>query len=136
MENRRIYSCAFFLPLCFLTLCLTGQLAAQAGFAGPGHYQITNARTGAILEMDANDQTGIRQVPVAVAAQFSQNQVWEITPAPVAGYYVIRNSMNGTALETVGPRSRSMVRALPYNGGPSQQWRFDADPAGSVMIVS
>src|SRR6266404_47307 len=131
---RNNSGCVFSTALLVFALSLPGQNNAQVGFNGPGRYQITNARTGGVLEMDRDDQTSIRLVPVAVASQ--GNQGWEIEPAATQGYFIIRNPMGSTALETVGPRGRPTVRAMPYHGGLSQQWRFDADPAGATLIVS
>src|SRR5258706_16249181 len=79
--NRKCYGCVSLLAL-FLSI----QLASQVGFNGPGHYQITNVRTGGILVMDGNVLTSILHVPVAITSPPSHNQVLDNAPAPCYSY--------------------------------------------------
>jgi hypothetical protein len=111
-------------------LCIPVVLTAQGGFEGPGRYQILNARGGRALEVDRDNPANVRQVDAD-----EHVQTWDITEAS-RGYFYIRSSVGGNALESVGPRDRPMVRATRFQGSPSQQWRFDTDPDGYVTIVS
>ncbi|MFN0172700.1 MAG: M48 family metalloprotease [Bryobacteraceae bacterium] len=112
-------------------LCLPYQAAAQGGFNGPGRYQITNLKSGKVLDLDRNDQTSVIQF----SSQGSDNQVWAIRAAG-SGFYSLRNTMNGNALEAVGTANSSRVRATSFTGASGQQWRFDASKDGNAFIVS
>jgi len=42
-------------------LCLPNEAAAQGGFNGPGRYEITNLKSGKVLDLDRNDHTSVIQ---------------------------------------------------------------------------
>ena len=42
-------------------LCLPYEVGAQGGFNGPGRYEITNLKSGKVLDVDRNDQTSVIQ---------------------------------------------------------------------------
>ena len=42
-------------------LCLPNEAAAQGRFNGPGRYEITNLKSGKVLDLDRNDQTSVIQ---------------------------------------------------------------------------
>ncbi len=114
-----------------LALCLPYPAGAQGGFNGPGRYEITNLKSGKVLDLDRNDQTSVIQF----SSRGTDNQVWDIR-ASGSGFYSLQNGMNGNALETTGNRNSTAVRATRFNGGPSQQWRFDTARDGNALIVS
>lgn len=112
-------------------LCLPYPATAQGGFNIPGRYEITNVKSGKVLDLDRNDQTSVIQF----SSRGTDNQVWEIQ-AIGGGYYSFRNAMNGNALEAVGDRNSTQVRATIFDGRSSQQWRIEAGKDGSALIVS
>ena len=114
-----------------LALGLPYPAGAQGGFNGPGRYEITNLKSGKVLDLDRNDQTTVIQF----SARGTDNQVWDIRSAG-AGFYSLHNAMNGNALEAVGTRNSTPVRAMRPNGGFNQQWRFDTGKDGRALIVS
>src|SRR5438094_1874858 len=104
---------------------------AQGGFNGPGRYEITNLKSGKVLDLDRNDQTSVIQF----SSRGTDNQVWDITSAG-SGFYYLRNTMNGNALEAVGTGNSTPVRGTHFNSSAGQQWRFDAGEDGNALIVS
>jgi hypothetical protein len=50
-----------------------GFAGAQGGFNGPGRYEITNVKSGKVLDLDRNDQTSVIQF----SSRGTDNQVWE-----------------------------------------------------------
>ena len=112
-------------------LCLPYQAGAQGGFNGPGRYEVINVKSGKALDLDRNDQTSVTQF----ASRGTGDQVWEIRPAG-SGFYYLLHTMNGNALEAVGTRNSTPVRATRFSGGSSQQWRFDTGKNGTALIVS
>ena len=114
-----------------LALCLPYQAAAQGGFNGPGRYEITNSKSGKVLDLDRNDQTRVMQF----SSRGTDNQAWDIQTAG-GGRYSLRSVMNGNALEAVGNSNSTPVRATRFDGRSSQQWRFDAGKDGTALIVS
>ncbi len=127
---RRISSFAALVAVTMVwVLCFPNGARAQGGFNGPGRYEIAKPRSGQVLDLSQNDQTSILQV----VPTGTDGQKWEILPAD-SGYYFLRNAMNGTALEAIG--GNTSVQAMRFNGGPSQQWRFDTGRNGSALIVS
>src|ERR1700745_830697 len=89
-----------FIPL-YVILCLPGMTYAQGGFRGPGSYEITNIKSGKVLDLDRNDQTSVIQF----SSRGTDNQAWAIRPAE-GGYYYLRNMMNGYALDAPGNENR------------------------------
>jgi hypothetical protein len=114
-----------------LSLCLPCPAGAQGGFDGPGRYEITNSKSGKVLDVDRNDQTRVMQF----SSRGTDNQAWEIR-AVGGGLYSLRSVMNGNALEAVGNSNSTPVRATRFDGRSSQQWRFDAGKDNSALIVS
>jgi len=60
--------------------------SSQGGFAGPGRYEIANVRSGKVVDLDRNNQTGVIQF----STRGTDNQQWDIIPAP-DGFWFIRN---------------------------------------------
>lgn len=114
-----------------LGLCLPYQAGAQGGFNGPGRYQITNVKSGKVIDLDRNDKTSVIQF----ASKGTDNQVWEIQAAG-NGFYSLKSGMNGNALEAVGNSNSTPLRATRYDGRTGQQWRIDAGKDGGALIVS
>jgi hypothetical protein len=114
-----------------LLLCLPYPADAQGGFQGPGQYEILNAQSRKVLDLDQNDPSRVIQR----ARQGTESQIWEIQAAGDR-FYFMRNLMTGNALEAVGTRNSTPVMATPFDGRPSQQWRFDAAAEGAALIVS
>ncbi len=124
-------------------LCLTAAIAlaaaaflpgpawAQGGFNGPGRYEITNVRSGKVIDLDRNDQTGVIQF----SARNTDNQQWDVVPAE-SGFWYLRNAMNGAALEAMGPGNSTPVRGTPFTGSPSQQWRITPAMDGNALITN
>lgn len=112
-------------------LCLPYQAGAQGGFNGPGRYEITNLKSGKVLDLDRNDQTSVIQF----SSRGTDNQVWDIRAAG-GGFYSLRNGMNGNALGTAGANNSAPVRATRFDGRSNQQWRFEAGKDGNAIIVS
>ena len=112
-------------------VCLPHPAAAQGGFNGPGRYEIINVHSGKVLDLDRNDQTTVIQF----SARGTDNQVWEIESAG-AGFYSLRSSMNGNALEAAGTGNSAPLHATRFDGRSSQQWRIDNANGGNALIVS
>jgi hypothetical protein len=106
-------------------------LSAQGGFNGPGRYEITNLKSGKVIDLDRNNQTTVIQF----SARNTDNQVWEIRQAN-SGYYFILNGMNGNALDAPEDGNSAPVFGRPFNGGPSQQWRIEPGKDGNLLIVN
>ena len=104
---------------------------AQGGFNGPGRYQITNLKSGKVLDLDRNDQSKVLQF----SSRGTDNQAWDIRTAD-GKFYFVQSAMNGNALEAVGTRNSTPVRAARFDGLSGQQWRFDAGKDGTAVIVS
>lgn len=114
-----------------LALCLPFPALSQGGFNGPGRYEITNVKSGKVIDLDRNDQTSVIQF----ASRGTNNQVWNIRAAG-GGFYSLQNAMNGNALEAVGTNNSTQVKATRSDGRSSQQWRLDEGSNGSALIVS
>src|SRR5580700_5930302 len=104
---------------------------AQGGFNGPGRYEISNVRSGKVIDQDRSDQAGIIQI----SARNTDNQQWDVVPAE-PGYWVLRNAMNGNALERVGSGNSTPVRGMPFTGSPGQQWRIVPARGGNALITN
>lgn len=112
-------------------LLMTWPLAGQGGYGGPGRYEITNVKSGKVLDLDRNNQTTVIQF----ASRGTDNQTWFIRPAR-NGYFYLRNGMNGNALDAGYGGNSTPVQGMPFNAGDSQQWRFDQGKDGNALIVS
>lgn len=106
-------------------------LWGQGGFNGPGRYEISNVRSGKVIDLDRNNQTGVIQF----AARNTDNQQWDVVPAE-PGFWCLRNAMNGAALEAMGPGNSTPVRGMPFTGSPSQQWRITPASDGNALITN
>lgn len=131
IRKHKFYSVAMAAAGIALALCLPHPAGAQGGFNGPGRYEITNVKSGKVLDLDRNDQTTVIQF----SSRGTDNQVWDVRAAG-SGFYSLVNTMNGNALETIGNRNSTPVRATRFNGGSSQQWRIDSGKNGNGLIVS
>ncbi|HYM05616.1 MAG TPA: DUF3011 domain-containing protein [Terriglobales bacterium] len=134
MIDRRIFRPAaglLWLAAGAAVLQLAPPALAQGGFGGPGTYEITNLKSGKVMDLDRNDQTSVIQF----SSRGTENQAWSIRPAE-GGYYYLRNMMNGYALEAPGNENSTPVIARPFNGGPNQQWRFERGKDGNALITS
>jgi len=116
----------------FWVLSFPSTADAQGGFDGPGPYEITNLKSGKVLDLNRGDQTSVIQF----SSRGTENQVWEIRPSREPGFYYLRNAMNGNALEADGTRNSTPVRATRFDGGDNQQWRFEAGKDGNALIIS
>ena len=112
-------------------LCVPYSVSAQTGFNGPGSYEITNLQSGKVLDLDRRDGTSVIQF----SSQGTDHQRWAIGPAS-SGLFYIRNTMNGNVLEAVRTGNSTSVRATPFRGGSSQQWRLDVGQDGNALITS
>lgn len=110
---------------------LAPRARAQGGFEGPGIYEITNVKSGKVMDLDRNDQTTVIQF----SARGTDNQAWSVRPTR-NGYFYLRNMMNGYALEARGNENSTPVVGRPFDGGPNQQWRFEPGKDGNVLITS
>ena len=119
-----------FLPVVVCAV-ISWPLLAQGGFDGPGRYEITNVKSGKVLDLDRNNQTTVIQF----SSRGTDNQTWFVRPAG-SGYFYLRNGMNGYALDADGGGNSVPVQGVPFNGGASQQWRFDTGKDGNALIVS
>ena len=109
----------------------TVPLLAQGGFDGPGRYEITNVKSGKVLDLDRNNQTTVIQY----SSRGTDNQTWFIRPAG-DGYFYLRNGMNGYALDADGGDNTTPVEGAPFTGRDNQRWRFDPGKDGNAIIVS
>ena len=114
-----------------VSILFPATVSAQGGFTGPGRYQITNLKSGKVLDLDRNDQASVIQL----SAGRSDSQIWDVQRAG-SGFYTLRNVMSGTVLDAVGNRNSTPVRAMRYNGDSRQQWRLEAGTDGNALIVS
>ncbi|MGA2435438.1 MAG: DUF3011 domain-containing protein [Bryobacteraceae bacterium] len=106
-------------------------LLGQGGFDAPGRYQIANVKTGKAVDIDRSGQSNVLQF----SAHGTETQTWRIRPA-APGYFFLRNEWNGFALDAGGGMKSEPVHAVPFNGGDSQQWRFERAKDGNALIVS
>lgn len=104
---------------------------AQGRFEGPGLYEITNLKSGKVIDLDRNDQTTVIQF----SSRGTDNQTWDIRPAG-QGYYYVRNLMNGYALDSGHGGNSTPVHGVPFNGSDSQQWRLEMGKDGNALIMS
>jgi len=104
---------------------------AQGGFDGPGRYELTNLKSGKLLDLDRNDQTTVIQF----SPRGAENQRWDIERAE-SGFYYIRNAMNGKALEITRNSNSSPLVCGRFDGNPNQQWRIQPGKDGNALIVS
>ncbi len=129
MSNARFFGAAGVTMA--ILLSVPYQVKAQGGFNGPGRYEIMNIKSGKVIDLDRNDQNSVIQF----SSRGTDNQTWIIRPAR-DGFFYIRNTMNGSALECISPNNGTQVRGLPFTGGPAQQWRFEDGKDGNALIVS
>jgi beta-barrel assembly-enhancing protease len=102
---------------------------AQGGFDGPGTYEITNLKSGKVIDLDRNDKRTVIQF----SSRGTDNQAWDIQSAG-NGFYTLRNRMNGNALESMGTPNSTPVQATRFDGRSSQQWRFGVRGSSAVIL--
>ena len=100
----------------------------QGGFNGPGTYEITNFKSGKVIDLDRNDQTTVIQF----SSRGTDNQTWYIQNAD-SGFYFIRNGMNGNAMTATGGNA-SPLQGRPFTGDASQQWSIENGKDGNAII--
>src|SRR5258708_40211937 len=110
---------------------LSWPLLAQGGFEGPGRYEITNVKSGKVLDLDRNNQTTVIQF----SSRGTDNQTWFVRPAG-SGYFYLRNGMNGYALDADGGGNSVPVQGAPFTWAANQQRRFDTGKDGHALNVS
>lgn len=115
----------------WIAVLFVGSAFGQGGFNGPGSYEITNIKSGKVLDLDRNDQTSVIQY----SSRRSDNQTWYVQQAD-SGTWYIRNGMNGNALTATQNRNAAPVQGLPFTGDPSQQWGIEAGKDGNAVIIS
>src|SRR5438552_2232753 len=114
------------------TLCAGAYLLlAQGGFNGPGRYEITNLKSGKVMDLDRNDQTTVIQF----SSRGTDNQTWEFRNAGGEFYFIV-NGMNGYALDAGRAGNSDPLQGRPFNGGETQQWRIEPGKDGNALIVS
>jgi Protein of unknown function (DUF3011)/Ricin-type beta-trefoil lectin domain-like len=115
----------------FVSVVLSWPVLAQGNFEGPGRYEIANIKSGKVLEIDRGDQSTVIQS----SPRGTDSQAWEIRPAG-GGFFILRNLMNGYALDAGRAENSEPVRAVPLQGNPGQQWRFEPGKDGNALVVS
>ena len=102
----------------------------QGGFNGPGSYEISNIKSGKVIDLDRNDQTTVIQF----SSRGTDNQTWYVQNAD-SGFYFFRNGMTGAALTATGGNS-SPLQGRPFTGDASQQWSIEPGKDGNATITS
>jgi len=128
LKSRLFLTAAFTLAA---TAWMPFPARAQGGFNGPGRYEISNVRSGKVIDLDRGGSSNVIQY----AARNTDNQQWDVVPAE-PGFWFLRNVMNGAALEAMGPGNSTPVRGMPFTGSPSQQWRIAPANDGNALITS
>ena len=131
LKFNRVTSPLAAVVTCAIALSIPWVAYAQGGFNGPGRYQITNVKSGKVLDLDRNDQRSVIQF----SSRGTDNQMWEIRSAG-GNFYTLRSVMNGNALEAMGTRNSTPVQATPYHGRNSQQWLLETAQDGNLLLVS
>ncbi len=103
----------------------------QAGYNGPGRYEIMSNVSRKVLDLDRNDQRTIIQYD----SRGTDNQTWDIQDAG-GGFVILRNGMNGNALTQTRNNNSEPVSAQPPNNSDAQRWRIESGNNGSVIIVN
>ncbi len=117
--------------ICVTALLPSALLFAQGGFNGPGRYEIMNAQSRKVLDLDRND----RRTIIQFESRGTDNQIWDISRAPNGAFYLI-NAMDGSALEQVNSRKSTPVECRPAANSSRQEWRIEPGPNGNAVIVS
>jgi hypothetical protein len=123
VENVRNVTAGFFLAAVLVE--------AQGGFNGPGRYEIANLKSSKVLDLDRNDQTTVIQF----SPRSTDNQRWDIEPAD-GGFWFIRNSMNGKALQPARNSNGAELVCARFDRSPDQQWRIQPGKDGNALIIS
>src|SRR6516225_2326866 len=90
MRPSPCFAAALILAAAVLIPC---RVSAQGGFGGPARYEITNVKSGKVIDLDRNDRTSVIQF----SPRNTDNQQWDVIPAE-PGYWFFRYAMNGAAL--------------------------------------
>jgi hypothetical protein len=113
---------------CVLTASLT---FGQGGFNGPGIYEITNLKSGLVLDVDQRDRVTL----VQSAPRGTPSQQWAISPA-APSYFFIRNAATGRALEFTQDRNSTPLVAQTTEGNPNQSWQIQPGKDGNAMLIT
>jgi hypothetical protein len=94
----------------------------QTAYAGPGRYEIENAASGKVLDLNRQDQRTIVQWP----RNHSQSQQWDIEDAG-NGYVRVKSALTGLAMDIDGGRARDGARVITsqLSGSDSQLWKME-----------
>ncbi len=103
----------------------------QAGYNGPGRYEIMSNVSRKVLDLDRNDQRTVIQYD----SRNTDNQYWDVQDAG-GGFVILRNGMNGNALTQTRANNSEPVSGQPVSNSDSQRWRFESGNNGSVIIVN
>jgi Ricin-type beta-trefoil lectin domain-like len=114
-----------------LTVLLPLAAFGQAGYNGPGRYEIMSNVSRKVLDLDRNDQRTIIQFD----SRGTDNQTWDIQDAG-GGFVILRNGMNGYALTQTRSNNSEPVAGQPANNSDAQRWRLESGNNGSVILVN
>lgn len=105
----------------------------NAVFNGPARYTIQIVSSGKALDLDGRDGESLIQFP----PHGQRNQQWDIEDAG-GGYYFIRSTENGKALEVMAQRLRDGTPVLVrnFNRSEQQKWRIEPKGNGEFTIIS
>lgn len=110
----------------------TPAVFAQGGFDGPGRYEITNVKSGKVIDLDRNNRTTVIQF----SARNTENQYWDIENAS-SGYFRLRNAMfSDKVLDAMGDRNSTRVQGMPSSSSDTQLWKIDRAKNGEALIVN
>ena len=114
-----------------LTVLLPLAAFGQAGYNGPGRYEIMSNVSRKVLDLDRNDPRTIIQFD----SRGTDNQTWDIQDAG-GGFVILRNGMNGYALTQTRSNNSEPVAGQPANNSDAQRWRLESGNNGSVILVN
>jgi|GEM_PF-2479708 len=103
----------------------------QAGYNGPGRYEIMSNVSRKVLDLDRNDQRTVIQFD----SRNTDNQYWDVQDAG-GGFVILRNGMNGNVLTQTRANNSEPVAGQPANNSDAQRWRLESGNNGSVIIVN
>lgn len=106
-------------------------MLGQGGFDGPGRYEIANIESGKLLQVDRREQTTL----VQASPTGTDNQRWDIE-AGSPGFYLIRNAINGRALQLFRNSNKSQMVVARPDGNRAQQWRIEGAGDGAMIVSS
>src|SRR2546423_7032033 len=105
---------------------------AQDGYTGPGRYEIENAASGKLLEMNRQDGRTVQQW----TRDKHRSQLWDILDAG-DGYIYIRCAENGMSLDIQGgAHDGARVILAPASGADTQMWMIEHGGDNLVRFTS